>query len=708
MPQSTLLSTHSNRPKTSSARCASVTRHRLGRVTDAQRANLQVIFGRLHTALRHHRRQAPVRLVVIFLFSLGGGLGISGYTTKASMGAPAQVVQSAVGQQTIPPQPTTLWLPLVFQGNGATITSPNGKLRLDFLLGDDLRTPALAYRVRYNGQPVLHTSALGLTLPATEAPLGRFLITDIAYQTVDQSYTMPFGEQSTLRDYYNEVVIQLREQTPPARALHLSFRAYDGGIALRYHLPAQPAWATATLVDEATHFAFAGDHLAYVADGTEGEFQPQPLSAITGHSENPLTLVEADQIFLAITEAAVENYPRMRLSRVRTEPQTLVTTLIGSAQAPLPYTTPWRVLMIAESPTALMTQNALLYHLSPPSQLADTGWIRPGKAMRSGLSTAAALQTIDFATAHGIEYIEFDAGWYGLGYHHEFDPNSDATQVIAAIDMPQVMAYAAQQGRGVLLYVNLVALERQLDILLPLYASWGVSGLKFGFVDGRTQAGIRFVHEAVRKAATYQMVVDIHDNYRPSGMSRTYPNLLTQEGVRGNEHFPGATHNVTLPFTRFLAGPADYTFPYYIARLNVTRAHQLGAMLVFFSPLQFVLWYDSPANYGGEPELAWLQTLPTVWDESVPVAGVIGETITMARRKGDAWFVGALTNQAARLVTLPLTFLAPDQRYQVTQYSDQTPTSVAIQQATVTATETLTLTLLPSGGAALRFVPVAP
>lgn len=660
------------------------------------------------TALRHHLHQAPVRLVVLFFISLGGSLGISAYATKPSLSAPARMVARAIGQQTIPPQPTTLWFPLAFQGNGATIASPNGKIRLHFLLGNEPDTPALAYRVSYNEQPVLHNSALGLTLPANEAPLGRFMITHIAYQTVDQPYTMLFGEQSTLRDHYNEVAIQLREQTPPTRVVNLSFRAYDGGIALRYHLPVQPAWAAVTLVDEATHFTFASDHLAYVADGTEGEYQPQPLSAITAHSENPLTLVSPGQIFLAITEAAVENYPRMRLARDPAEPQTLVTRLIGSATAPLPYTTPWRVLMIAESPTALVTQNALLYHLSPPSQLADTSWIRPGKAMRSGLSTAAALQTIDFAVAHGIEYIEFDAGWYGLGYDAEFDPNSDATQVIAAIDMPQVLAYAAQQGRGVILYVNRVALERQLDTLLPLYASWGVSGLKFGFVDGRTQAGIRFVHEAVRKAANYRMVVDIHDNYRPSGLSRTYPNLLTQEGVRGNEHFPGATHNVTLPFTRFLAGPADYTFPYYIARLNVTRAHQLGAMLVFFSPLQFVLWYDTPANYQGEPELAWLQTLPTVWDESVPVAGMIGETITMARRKGDAWFVGVLTNHDARLVTLPLTFLAPNQRYQVTQYSDQTATSVAIQQSAVTATETLTLTLLPSGGAALRFVPVAP
>lgn len=225
-------------------------------------------------------------------------------------------------------------------------------------------------------------------------------------------------------------------------------------------------------------------------------------------------------------------------------------------------------------------------------------------------------------------------------------------------------------------------------------------------MDGRTQAGIAFIHDAVRKAADHHLLVDVHDNYRPSGLSRTYPNLLTQEGVRGNEHFAGATHNVTLPFTRFLAGAADYTFPYYIARLTVTRAHQLGAMVAFFSPLQFVFWYDSPVNYGGEPEIAWVAALPTVWDETRVLDGQIGTTITVARRKGSDWFVGVLTNTEPRIVPLPLTFLDPDRRYQVERYSDQTPTNVAVEQMTVTMTETLTITLLPSGGTALHFAPI--
>jgi len=606
-------------------------------------------------------------------------------------------------QQTIPPTTPTQWLPLIFRDyHAAMLTSPNGNIRLHFYSNRDSATPALAYTLTYAEQPILRPSALALALPTAEAPLAQFAITNLTFATVNQTYAMPFGEAATVHDQYNEMVVDLRETTEPQRELQLIFRAYNGAIALRYHIPTQAAWTTFALLDEQTHFTFPADHLAYVEYGTEGEYLPQPLSAITGRSENPLTLVGDPGLYLAITEAAVDNYPRMVLQRDTVDPQTLVTSLESAVQATTPYTTPWRVLMLAESPAALLAQSSLLYQLSPPTQYTNTSWIRPGKAMRSGLSTEAARQTIDFAAAHGIDYIEFDAGWYGP----EFDPNSDATQAITTIDMPQVLAYAAKQERGVFLYVNRLAAVRQLDTLLPLYASWGVVGIKFGYLDGRTQAGIQFIHEAVRKAADYQLLVNVHDNYRPSGLSRTYPNLVTQEGVRGNEHFAGATHNVTLPFTRFLAGAADYTFPYYVDRLTVTRAHQLAAMVAFFSPLQFVFWYDSPVNYQGEPEIAWVAALPTVWDETRVLDGQIGETISIARRQAGDWFVGVLTNQEPRSVLLPLTFLEPEQRYQVTRYSDQTPTRVAIETMSATMTDILTVTLLPSGGAALHFIPI--
>lgn len=600
--------------------------------------------------------------------------------------------------------PTRVWLPLVQHDADTTVTSPNGKLRLRLFVDAAPPSPPLSYTLTDADHLIIRNSALTLQLPAQEAPLDQLAITQVDYNTVDQHYAVSLGEAAIVQDQYHELVVHLQEQAGLHRALQVIVRLYDEAVAFRYHIPSQSAWPIVTIQAEQTHFAFTADYLAYVEYGTEGGYQPQPLSALTGRSETPLTLLDSQGRALAITEAAVANYPRMVLTRHATEPQTLVTSLESMAQAATPYSTPWRVIMIATSPAALLAQSDLLYKLSPPATFADTSWIRPGQAMRSKLSTEAAEETIDFAAAHGIEYIEFDAGWYGLGYHAEFDPNSDATQVIAAIDMPRVLDYATQRGRGVILYVNRIALERQLDTLLPLYASWGVQGIKLGFMDGRTQAGIRFIHEIVQKAATYQLLVDVHDSYRPSGLSRTYPNLLTQEGIRGNEHYPGATHNVTLPFTRFLAGAADYTFPYYSNQVT-TRAHQLGAKIAFFSPLQFVLWYDTPHQAQGEPELALIGALPTVWDETVIVDGQIGNTVTIARRKGQVWFVGTLTNDEARTVKIPLTFLDPHQQYTAYHYQDQTPTQVAINRSTVSAADTISADLLPSGGHVLYLAP---
>lgn len=639
---------------------------------------------------------------------VGGLIGCLwlGYCTVTGLSAaPPQSAAGRALQQTIP---AGAWLPAVFHDHyPATIHSPNGKLRLTFLLNHSPVESALSYTVAYNEQPLLLPSVLGLKFPTTEQPLGRLALVGLHFATVDQSEVMPFGETATVRDHYQALVVDLREIDNPQRQIELHFRAYDNGVALRYVIPAQPNWPTVTITEEQTHFAFPADHQAYVQVGMEGAYQPQPLSAITGRSENPLTLVQDNGLFTAITEAQVDNYPRMGLVRTAANAQTLITALAGTATAPPPYQTPWRVLLVAESATALLAHNDLLYKLNPASVLTDISWIQPGKAMRIiSLNTQTALAVIDFATAHNIAYVEFDAGWYGWGDQGEFDPDLDATQPIAAIDLPQVLAYAAQNGRGLLLYVNRVALEQQLDTLLPLYAAWGVKGIKLGFMDGQTQAGINLIHQVVRKAAAYHLVVDVHDSYRPSGISRTYPNLLTQEGLRGNEHFSGADHNVILPFTRFLIGAGDHTFPYYSARLNVTRAHQLAAMLTFFSPLQFVFWYDSPSAYQGEPEIAWIDALPTVWDETV-MDGQIGAYVVTARRKGTEWFVGALTNTAPRTLSMPLTFLDPAQSYTAYSYSDNTPTSVAIGTTTVTISDTLTATLLPSGGYALRLTPIS-
>lgn len=630
--------------------------------------------------------------------------------------------------------------PISLSAPAVSLRAPSGKLQVELFVNDETTRPGggvsaeeppaqLYYRVSYGGQPIIEPSAIALMLSPQLEALQPLTITAQSVRSVDEQYPMALGQFSSIHDQYNEAEIKLHEMTPPHRELQLVVRLYDQAMALRQRIVAQGTSAkesheeadsvqhghtqTGILFDR-VDFTLHETVLAYYQAGTEGEYIPMPVAQLptlaTGvPSENPLTIMLQNDLFVSITEAEVVDYPRTLLARRDGHSATLTTvpadtTAIEETAA---TETPWRVLLVAESAAALAMSGEVLHSLNPPSVLPDERWIRPGSAMRiMKLTTAAALEVIDFAATHGIDYVEFDAGWYGLGYREEANPASDATAVVEAIDMPQVLAHAHEQGVGVWLYVNHVALQQQLDALLPLYASWGVTGIKLGFVDGRSRAGINFVHQVVQKAAAHQLMVDVHDNYRPSGVNRTYPNLLTQEGVRGNEHYPGAEQQTILPFTRLLAGAADTTFLYYTGDLNVTRAHQLAAQIVFFSPLRFVLWYDSPVHYKGEPEIDFMGALPTVWDETLVLDGAIGDFITIARRKGEEWFVGAMTDGSARTQTISLAFLDPEQPYLARIYRDDTPRAVAIEERTVTATTTIEARLLPSGGQVLWLAPL--
>ena len=315
----------------------------------------------------------------------------------------------------------------------------------------------------------------------------------------------------------------------------------------------------------------------------------------------------------------------------------------------------------------------------------------------------------------GIDYVELDAGWYGP----EGKVSSDARKVIETRDftMPEVCEYAKSKGIGVWVYVNQRALFNQLDELLPLYQQWGIKGIKFGFVQIGNQMWSRWLHDAVEKCARYQLMVDIHDEYRPTGLSRTYPNLLTQEGIMGNECMPDATHDVTLPFTRFLCGPADYTLCYFDNRVQSTKGHQLAMAAVYYSPLQFLFWYDNPYSNGWDcEELQFWKDCPTVFDESIALDGVPGDYIIQARRSGEDWFVGVMTNIEARRVNIPTDFL-PKGKYDVTIYNDDptlgTQTKVGVSSQIVNRKSSnrkssglITLHLQPSGGAALHFKPI--
>ncbi len=311
---------------------------------------------------------------------------------------------------------------------------------------------------------------------------------------------------------------------------------------------------------------------------------------------------------------------------------------------------------------------------------------------------------------HHFCYILYDAGWYG----NEYDDASDARHVnpdpqrIAHIanhgglNLAEVIAYGKARGIGVFLYVNRRALERQLDELFPLYEQWGIAGVKFGFVQVGPQEWTTWIADAVRKAARCHLLVNIHDNYRPTGLTRTFPNLLTQEGIQGNEHMPNAAHNATFPFTRLPAGAADYTICIYDPRLKNSRAHQLALAVISYSPLQHFYWYDRPSQFRGEPELRFLDQVPTHWDETRVLDGRIGEFLTLARRSGADWFIGAIAGTQAHPGRINLAFLPPGRKYTAMICENGLQQgATGIRTDIVTAKDTILANLPPAGGLAV-------
>jgi alpha-glucosidase len=686
---------------------------------------------------------------------------------------PVRELSARADRRSRPLLATILLVGLAVPCAAAELKSPNGNLVLAFNIKDQGTTRGIPlYRISYRGKTVLTDSRLGLELSAradnssenggraaAEGPLNAGL--RIVGQTPsqhDSTWKPICGERETIRDHYNELVLDLQSDAAPRLALRLTFRAYDEGLAFSYTLPAGPRslsrienWPSAradqsikdrelarekgderqggglknfTITKENTSFCFTGDYTTWAVYAAQGNYDGTevPLSKVKPGVERPLTVRIAGDLYASITEARLVDYARMKLRPVKGQPHAFEPFLdaergrYGHVTGTAPFVSPWRVVMVAESPGKLLEQNYLILNLNDPCALPDTSWIKPGKVIREAtLSTAGGKACVDFCTQRGLQYVEFDAGWYGP----ENNPRSDARDVHLdpkrnpdphALDLHAVIEYGKSNGIGVILYVNHLALERQMDELFPLYEKWGVKGVKFGFVNVGSQHWTSWLHEAIRKAAQHRLMVDIHDEFRNTGYQRTYPNLMTVEGIGGNEEFPSAVHNATLPFTRFLTGPADYTFCWYSNKLQRTHAHQMAISTIFFSPWQFLYWYDRPSQYKGESALDYWKTLPTTWDETRVLQGEIGRCVCVARRKGDIWYLGAIC-PAAKPMQIPLAFLDPGVKYTATIYADAHPeepknNEVRIEARAVDATAILHMDLSSNGGQAVRIVPI--
>ena len=582
---------------------------------------------------------------------------------------------------------------------------------------------ALRWHAKRDGRTVVDTSALGIRL-SDGAVLGSDVtVTGSGRGNVHRTWSPVYGRNARVVDHYQEQRWNLRDRLSGIR-FGVRIRAYRSGVALRYVLLDQ---GTATIADELTTFVFPHDTTVYSArDENAYELVAPDAIPVTGTSgtdngpltDLPLTATLAGGLIACVCESSRVNFPRLMLSSVPGQPNTLSAFLMehtARGTGPVeptttvitPFATPWRAVVIGSSHAELVDNAELVLNLAPESALDDTSWIKPGKVFRCELSTAAGLAGVDFAVARGLQYIEYDAGWYGPEF-----TTLDATKPIAAIDLPSVISYATSQGIGVFLYVNRLALT-DADALFGLYKSWGVEGIKLGFINDGTQSMTDQIIEWAAAAAKYELLIDMHDDVRPFGFERTYPNYISLEGVRGNEQFPTATHNVTLPFARNIGGPMDYTICYGQSRDKTTNTHQMAMAAVYYQPLNFLFWYDKPSKYSNPanwPGLPWFNAVPTTWDESRTLAGSIGEYVAVARRNGSTWYLGTMTNETSRTLSLPLSFLGSG-TYTATIYSDGTPgtnpyqTPVVVSTRTVTSATSLDVAMAPAGGQAIILRP---
>ena len=616
------------------------------------------------------------------------------------------------------------------------VRSPNGKVVVT-LAPPEAAEPFPCWSARMAGRTVLEPSRLALVLADGRllGPGARFL--DYRVTRHEEQWRPPYG----IAEYYDATHNELEARfEDPAIGLTFAIRiaAHDDGIAVRYALLG-PSRQAVRLGGEATMFRFASGSRVW-SSRDEGEYQiaspgalsPLPHPDLTRSTDQgpladpPLYVATPDGLALSVCESDRLHYPRTMLRGAGTD--AVVTHLMrfpGRATgysgpgdthaAPFftvetPFDTPWRVVLVSEEPAKLLEKAGLIQSLATPNRLGDVSWVRPGRAfrIRKPYTTERALACVQFAAERRLEFVEFDAHWYGDGT----DP-SDATVPIAGLDMAGIIAAARRRNIGMILYVDRVPAMRQLDAIVRTYRDWGVAGIKFGFVWEGRQEDVDFIYELLRKCGEHRLMVNLHDNLRPAGLERALPNYIALEGVRGNEQFPTARHNVTLPFTRALAGPIDYTICYAHERNQTTNAHQLAMAAVYYNPLTFLYWYDEPAKYaaGNWPELHWFDECPTTWDETVALSGAIGEHVAVARRQRDRWFLGAMTNETGRSLSIPLAFLR-EGVWRATIHADGAPaqsarqTPVVIRQVQVRPEDRLELVLAPSGGQAILFEPI--
>lgn len=650
-----------------------------------------------------------------------------------------------------------------------TVGSPDGKNQVTV----EVREGRLTYSLARNGRALILPSGLGFAFRDMPPLRDSLRITDSTRQAHDEWWTQPWGEVARVHDHHNELAVAVEETAPPKRRFVFRVRAFDDGIGFRYEFMDRPGFSAYAITDELTEFALADNAKAWWIpsnwprmDRSEELYSSGPVSTLDS-VQTPLTVEMPDGTFMVIHEANLDAYARMFLRGPRMEGRTLRAALAPMADGikvggGTPFLTPWRTIQVADRVTDL-APSLLGLNLNPPNALDSTNWIRPMKYVgiwwgmhigteswssgpKHGATTANAKRYIDFAAANGFGGVLVE-GW-NTGWDGDWIQNRNAfsfTEAYPDYDLAGVAAYARQKGVRLIVHNEtsggIENYERQLDSAFALYRSLGVDAIKTGYVtdlvgDGHShysQYMVRHYRHVIGMAARYGIMVDVHEPMHDTGERRTFPNMMTREGSRGQEYNAWSgdggnppEHETILFFTRLLAGPMDFTPGIFDImrertgprrrldepRVRTTLAKQLALYVVIYSPLQMAA--DLPENYEGQPAFQFIRDVAVDWDTTRVIDARIGDYVVVARRErgGQTWFLGAITDEHGRSFDVPLSFLPAGRRYIAEIYADgpganwlDNPLPVTISRRPVTSVSRLRVVLAPGGGQAVRIRP---
>jgi len=638
-----------------------------------------------------------------------------------------------------------LWLASGARGQASyELRSPDNRIEVRIRTAKDLR-----YDVLLKGRALLQDCTLSLNVDHKTLGLEPKVV-----KSKDRNYNKviepPIRQKfAKIRDSYNELRLEMEG------GYAVAFRAYNEGVA--YRLETSLSQEQVKVYGEEVNLNFPSNFVVYypqedsLFSHNERKYTPQRLTEIAPAfiATLPAVVDVGEGAKVAIAESDVEEYPGMWLRGTsgnglsatfppyplkekleRDRDFRVVESADYIAATSGRRTFPWRVMGIVEKDGDLLT-NQLVWLLEKPSQVQDTSWIKPGKVawdwwnyndvygvdFKAGVNTQTYKYYIDFAAKFGIPYIILDEGWYKLG---------NVLEVVPEINMEELTAYARQRNVGIILWVVWKTLDDQLIPALDQYAKWGIKGIKVDFMQRSDQLLINYYHKVSRETAKRKMLVDFHGDQKPATMTRTWPNLISTEGVRGLEWSKWSAetepkHNVTLPFTRMFLGPMDYTpgamlnaqkhsfAPIFNRPMSLgTRCHQLAMYVIYESPLQMLA--DSPSNYLREPEMMeFLAPVPTEWDETRVLNARIADYVLMARRNGADWYVGAMTDWTPRELEVDFSFL-PEGNFQMEAFqdgvnADRYGSDYKMVKSQVNKTTKLAIQLAPGGGWAARIHP---